>query len=210
MIRARFRVPLARWRRRVARNTLRWFLGRLHTIEAFRKAIKTYFRVVRMVQGTWRRRTLRVRASLRLCKVQWDRVFFSRPDVSEPLPDQIIDRALRNLIHSVHNQTTKKFGKLFGASILDKQENLFPTKELVEDEVMLNHINMIESYVRQKVPGWTLPGEEPNAGAVSHDDIEHTKLGGLVKQVRKTRARTKRPPPRPKPGAFKTGTPAAE
>ena len=48
------------------------------------------------------------------------------------------------------------------------------------------------------------------AGAVSHDDIEHTKLGGLVKQVRKTRARTKRPPPRPKPGAFKTGTPAAE
>ena len=131
MIRARFRVPLARWRRRVARNTLRWFLGRLHTIEAFRKAIKTYFRVVRMVQGTWRRRTLRVRASLRLCKVQWDRVFFSRPDVSEPLPDQIIDRALRNLIHSVHNQTTKKFGKLFGASILDKQENLFPTKELV-------------------------------------------------------------------------------
>ena len=114
----------------------------------------------------WRRRTLRVRASLRLCKVQWDRVYFARPDVASPLPDQLIDRALRNLIHSVHNQTTKKFGKLFGASILDKQENLFPTKELVEDEVMFRHIQQIEDYVKQGVPGWVVHSNEPNPGHV--------------------------------------------
>ena len=95
----------------------------------------------------------------------------------------------------VHNQTQKKYGKLLAASILDKQENLFPTKELVKDEVMQNHIEQIEDYIRNGVHGWIVDNDDTTCTTKNTHGSEHTpppppKLSPNAKRdARKTRLR---------------------
>ena len=76
ILRLRFRKFIPLWRGRAARRKLKWFLGRLHTVAAFRRAVMLYFRIVRCVQGAWRRRMLRTRAELRITTLQWERVWY--------------------------------------------------------------------------------------------------------------------------------------
>ena len=141
-----------------ARRCLRWFLGRLHAIVKFRQAVHLYLRVVRLVQSNWRRRMLRVRASLRLTKTQWERCWGPRP----PMHPYLVERACRPLVRSVHDRTKEVLGDAWGARALDNEAapaSHFPTRELVDDMAMRAHIAQTEHLVKERAPGWAVPDE---------------------------------------------------